>query len=246
MCLPEQLPLWMAEHHVPAVGIALIEHGRLKEARVFGELRKGVPAPDNTLFEVASLTKPITSMTALKLVNAGQWNLDEPLLNYWVDPDVKDDPRHKKLTTRIVLSHQTGFPNWRTDVKPGKLAFEFEPGTKSRYSGEGFEYLRRAMEQKLHKPLEKIAGPVLLTPLGMRDTRFFWGETVDEARFAMPHDRQGHPIEVRKTKSALASDRLITTVEDYGKFAVDVLNGAGLSKELFDEMVKPQVVVPNE
>jgi CubicO group peptidase (beta-lactamase class C family) len=240
----EHIRLWMAESHVPAVGIALIENGRLKEAKVFGELRKGVPAPVDTLFEVASLTKPIVTMLTLRLVASGQWNLDEPLFHYWVDPDVKDDPRHTKLTTRIVLRHQTGFPNWRWNSPSGKLAFEFEPGTKFQYSGEGFEYLRRAMEMKFGKPLEQIAGPELLTPLGMKDTRFYWDDTLDESRFALPHDKEGNPIEHRWSKSALASDRLLTTVEDYGKFAVDVIKGAGLSRKLFNEMIRPQVTVP--
>jgi CubicO group peptidase (beta-lactamase class C family) len=246
MRFQDQLPRWMAENHVPAVGIAVIQDGRLSETAVFGELRKGAPAPANTLFEVASLTKPIAAMTALKLVNEGRWDLDEPLARYWTDPDVKEDPRHEKLTTRIVLSHQTGFPNWRTDVASRKLAFEFEPGTKYRYSGEGFEYLRQAMERKFGKPLEKIAGPVLLTPLGTKDTKFYWDETVDESRFASPHDKDGKPIQLRKSKSALASDRLITTIEEYGRFGTHVLNGAGLSKKLFDEMVRPQVSIPRE
>lgn len=48
-------------------------------------------------------------MLTLRLVSSGEWNLDEPLANYWVDPDVASDPRHKLLTTRHVLSHRTGF-----------------------------------------------------------------------------------------------------------------------------------------
>src|SRR5438067_1114621 len=56
--LQEKMPLWLAETRVPAVGVAIIENGKLKVARIFGELRNGVPAPVDTLFEVASLTKP--------------------------------------------------------------------------------------------------------------------------------------------------------------------------------------------
>ncbi len=245
----EKLPLWMAESHVPAVGIAVIEDGKLKEAKAFGELRKGVPAPINTLFEVASLTKPIVTMLTLRLAASGQWDLDEPLDNYWVDPDLKDDPRHKALTTRIVLSHQTGFPNWRTDSPSKKLAFDFDPGTRYRYSGEGFEYLRQALEHKFGKPLEQLASSVLLEPVGMKETRFFWDETTEESRFATPHDKDGNPSEeqqafYKKTRGANAADRVMTTISDYGKFAPAVIKRSGLAKKVFEEMIKPQVGIP--
>ncbi|UCE08462.1 MAG: beta-lactamase family protein, partial [bacterium] len=97
---------WLVEYNVPTVGIGIIENGEVTFVKVFGELKKGVPAPDNPIFGVASMTKPVVAMLTLKLVEAGQWNLDEPLFHYWVDPDVANDPRHKKLTTRHVLSHQ--------------------------------------------------------------------------------------------------------------------------------------------
>jgi len=185
-----KIPVWMAEQKVPTVGVAVIEDGKLKEVKVFGELRKGVPAQFNTIFGVASLTKPITALLALLLVNVGQWDLDEPLSNYWVDPDVKDDPKLRKLTTRLVLSHQTGFPNWRH----GKLAFEFEPGTKFQYSGEGFEYLRRAIERKFHKSLGKIAEPLLFAPLGMKDTGFHWTDAMDQSKIAIAKDIVGNNL----------------------------------------------------
>src|SRR5262249_534129 len=150
----------------------------------------------------------------LRLVSAGQWDLDEPLADYWIDPDLKDDPRNKKLTTRIVLSHQTGFPNWRTDHPSQKLAFDFDPGTKYRYSGAGFEYLRQALEHKFGKPLEQLAKSSLLTPLGMKDTRFFWDDAVTEALFATPHDKEGNPLAQQQqfyqtTKVANAADRVM-------------------------------------
>jgi CubicO group peptidase (beta-lactamase class C family) len=92
------------------------------------------------------MTKPITTLVTLKLIEQGKWSLDEPISNYYTDPDVADDPRSKRLTTRHILSHQTGFPNWRGKNPGGKLVFEFSPGTKYQYSGEGFEYLRAVLK----------------------------------------------------------------------------------------------------
>ena len=248
LAFQQKLPLWMQQNHVPAVGIAVIENGAVKDLQVFGELRKGVPAPLNTIFTLASLTKPVVATLTLMLVDAGLWDLDEPLSKYWIDPDLIDDPRHQQLTTRIVLSHQTGFPNWRRYNPENKLAFEFDPGTKYQYSGEGFEYLRDALEHHFEKSLDQIGQSVLLTPLGMQDTRFFWDATLQDALFATPHDEHGKPVEegrsvYQRTTKAYGSDLVLTTVADFAKFAVHVLEKARLSQGVFADMVKTQVVV---
>jgi len=231
---------WLTENKVPAVGIGLVEDGKIKYVKVFGELRKGVPAPDNTIFNVASITKTVVTMLTLKLVEAGQWDLDEPLSDYWVDPDVAGDSLHKRLTTRHVLTHQTGFPNWRRERPDNKLAFEFSPGTKYQYSGEGFEYLRRALEHKFSKPLEQLTDSMLFQPLSMTDTHQSWDSTMDESRFARWHDNEGEMFEMPYKTGVNAAADLLTTVEDYCRFGIYVMEGAGLSTTLFNDMVTPQ------
>ncbi|MBL4704218.1 MAG: class A beta-lactamase-related serine hydrolase, partial [Flavobacteriales bacterium] len=104
---------WLKQKSIPALGIGYIEDGKIKQISVFGELEKGRRAPKNTIWNVASLTKPIVTLITLKLVSNGNWNLDEPIYHYWIDPDVKNDDKHTILTTRHILSHQTGFTNWR-------------------------------------------------------------------------------------------------------------------------------------
>ena len=237
----EEIRKLLVENKIPALGIGVISDGKLASVKVFGELRKGEAAPPDAIFNVASLTKPVVALVALKLASAGKLNLDEPLDKYWIDPDLKDDPRHKKLTARLVLSHRTGFANWRWLNASKKLEFGFAPGTKYQYSGEGFEYLRRALENKFRQPLEKLADELLLKPLEMRDTRFFWDATMPEARFAVGADAQGNAYKIYKNTRANAADDLLTTVEDYGKFLVAVLDGAGLSKAMFDEMTRRQI-----
>ncbi len=167
-----EIEKWLQELNVPAVGIGYISNGKLTEVKVYGEIAPGTPAPYNTIFNVASLTKPITAIVTLKLVSEGKWNLDEPICNYWTDPDVKNEAFAKKLTTRHILSHQTGFSNWRGNNDDGKLHFEFEPGTKYQYSGEGFEYLRIAIEKKFNKSLDQLAHELIFDPLQMTDTEF--------------------------------------------------------------------------
>lgn len=150
----------LKDNQIPTLGLGVIENGKLTQIRVYGMLDGKTNAAFNSLFNVASLTKPITAIAVLKLVSEGKWNLDEPLYNYWTDPDIAKDPRNKKLTTRMILSHQSGFPNWRWENK--KLSFDFEPGTKYQYSGEGFEYLRKAIEHKFNKNLEELAQELVL------------------------------------------------------------------------------------
>jgi CubicO group peptidase (beta-lactamase class C family) len=238
-----KIPGWLSISKVPAVGIAVLEDGKLINAKVFGELKKDKAAPLNTIFNVASLTKPITAMLTLTLVNKGLWKLDEPLYHYWTDPDIQDDPRHKKLTTRIVLSHRTGFLNWRWNNGGTRLAFQFEPGSRFQYSGEGFEYLRKALEKKFGESLEALSRRYLFKPLQMSNTRFTWDDAY-EPRFANWHNRQGEPTyEIRKRYDISAADDLMCTVSDYGRFGEWILNGAGLSEKLFREMFSMQAVV---
>ncbi|MCB9251495.1 MAG: class A beta-lactamase-related serine hydrolase [Flavobacteriales bacterium] len=236
---------WLIKNRIPALGIGYIKDGILQEVKVYGILEKGKPAPQNTIWNVASLTKPITAMIALKLVNAGQWDLDEPIYKYWLDPDIADDPRIKQLTTRHILSHQTGFPNWRSKNASGKLSFEFEPGTKYQYSGEGFEYLRRAIENKFHKPLNLLADSLIFLPLQMTDTKYYWDKTVDETRFAKWHDGNGNLYETYKNTQENGADDLLTTIEDYSKFILYIMNGASLSKDLYSQMFSNQVRIKN-
>ncbi|HYK01408.1 MAG TPA: serine hydrolase domain-containing protein [Thermoanaerobaculia bacterium] len=237
----------LKENKVPALGVGIIRDGRLREVKVFGELAAGVPAPYDAIFNVASLTKPVVTMLTLRLVSMGKWDLDEPLANYWTDPDVAADPRAKQLTTRHVLTHRTGFKNWRWLEESKKLTFNADPGTQHGYSGEGFEYLRNALERKFHKPLAELSASLIFGPLGMHDTRHAWDEDVDETRFARWHDQEGKNAYRHQGTDTNAADDLLTTVEDYRRFGAWVLNGAGLPQALFDGMVKRQVTTkPNQ
>lgn len=232
---------WLQENKVPALGVGIIRDGKLREVNVYGHLQKDVPAPHDALWNVASLAKPIVSMLTLRLVAEGKWQLDEPLAKYWVDPDVAADPRHAKLTTRHVLTHRTGFANWRSMEESKKLTFHFEPGAETRYSGEGFEYLRRTLEKKFGKSLAELSKTYIFNVVGMPDTQQAWTARTDESRFARWHDAEGQNVYTdHKTTRVNAADDLITTVEDYGRFGAWVLSGASLPPALFTEMATPQ------
>jgi CubicO group peptidase (beta-lactamase class C family) len=232
---------WLIKNRIPALGLAYIQNGKIAFQKVYGVLDKSKPnpAPQNSIFNVASLTKPITALVALKLVNQGKWDLDEPLDKYWLDPDIATDPRAKKITTRLILSHQTGFPNWRKK----KLDFKFAPGSKYQYSGEGFEYLRFALERKFKKTLIDLANELIFKPLQMNDTRLVWDKTMDEYRYARWHQGNGEVYALFRDTTVCAADDLLTTVEDYSKFMLYLLQKADLSDKLWQDMIKPQVKI---
>ncbi|QMU28446.1 serine hydrolase domain-containing protein [Adhaeribacter radiodurans] len=232
---------WQNKFHVPLVSVGIIEKGQIKETKVLGELPSGMPAPAATFFNIASLTKPVVGMLILQLVSKKQWNLDQPLSDFFVDPDLAQDERHHKLTTRIVLAHQTGLPNWRGNNPNKKMTFAFEPGTQVAYSGEGYMYLGHALEHNFNRSLKELADSLLFKPLGMKNTRFYWDSKINESYYAGRHDKSGKLLEMEKWYEANAANLLLTTIEDYCKFGVSVLQRKGISKKVYQEMTRPQL-----
>jgi CubicO group peptidase (beta-lactamase class C family) len=239
--ITDNLQQLLKDNNIPTLGLGIIEDGKLTEIKVYGTIDRKTTAPYNSLFNIASLTKPVTAMTVLRLVSLGKWNLDGSLDKYWIDPDIAKDSRHKKLTTRMILSHQTGFPNWRWQKTDKKLNFEFDPGTKYQYSGEGFEYLRKAIENKFHKSLEDLAKEMIFQPLEMSDTSYIWNEKKDSQRIVMGYDKNGKQYDIVKNTKANAADDLMTSVEDYSKFLVSVMNNELLSKIVFEDLKTKQI-----
>jgi len=237
---------WLKEYNVPAIGIGLIKDGKLSEYKVFGEIRKDTPAKDNTVFSIASVTKTITTAVILKLIEDGILELDEPLYKYWIDPDIADNEWHKKLTARNILSHQSGLPNWRTALESKKLEFQFEPGTGYNYSGEGFEYLRKAVENKLNKSFEEISDSILFHPIQMSNTKFRWKKEIDSSVFAFRHDSEGKEYKYQGGFKVSAAAGILTTIKDYAKFCIYIINKAGLSDSLSDEMISTQASIKDD
>jgi CubicO group peptidase (beta-lactamase class C family) len=219
------VPGWLAQHRVPSIAIAYVDHGAVAWTRVYGEQSAGVPATARTLYNVASLTKPVFAEVMLQAAAAGRLSLDEPLSSHWVDPDLANDPRHRLLTPRLALSHRTGFPNWRP--ANGVLRFELPPDSAYHYSGEGFEYLRRFAERKLGAPVDELARRYLFGPRRMTSTAFtqhpWFAGRVAPGRG--PDGAYGAPD---FSTAGNAADLLYTTVGDYAAFLVGVMKRDGL------------------
>lgn len=231
----------MHRYAVPGLALARIEDGQLSWTRSYGQADADQPLTDDTLFNVASLTKPLFSVGYLNLVDDGRTDLDEPLANHWVDPDVADDPRLPQLTARLALSHQSGFPNWRGG---NELYFMFAPGARHEYSGEGFEYLRRAAERQLDTTMAEWMQTQVLNPAGMNSTYFGWHDELS-GRLSAGYDENGEPVDLGPTeRQPNAAANTFTTIGDYGRFAAWVAKGADLDPALLAQMTTAQAAHP--
>jgi CubicO group peptidase (beta-lactamase class C family) len=251
--LEKDIPRLLKESDVPGMSIALIRDGRLVWSGAFGLANADTkkPVTRKTVFEAASLSKPVFAYAVLKLVDEGKLNLDTPLNRYLGNNyDVVGDDRIDLITARRVLCHTSGFPNWRPDGSK-TLSILFTPGEKFSYSGEGMVYLARVVEKITGIDFEDFIQRYALGPLGMTASSYIWQDRFDSLK-AYRHDLLGkmsgrnqpsgsHAGSVREQGNAAAS--LCTTAEDYAKFVITVLNGTGLKKETWKQMLTPQVRV---
>jgi len=243
--LKKDIPDLMQKGDVPGLSIAYIHNGRLSWTGAFGYANTETkqPVSDRTLFEAASLSKPVFSYGVLRLVDKGLLNLDTPLNrylgnNYDVAPG---DDRINLITARRVLSHTSGFPNWRPQNSK-TLPIDFTPGEKFSYSGEGMVYLSKVVEKITGMPLENYMQQEVLRPLGMTSSSYIW-QNRDDSLKSYKHDDFGHPSGRWQPKEPNAAASLATTATDYARFLTAMLKGKGLKKTTWQQMFTPQIRV---
>jgi len=225
--LDSMVPRLMATYHVPGVSIVGIENRRITWERHYGVRAADRPekVDRGTVFEACSMTKTPFAYVVLKLVERGKLELDRPLVACLDKPYLTDEPLHERITARMVLSHTTGFPNWRKGGwrKGGKLPVRFEPGTKFGYSGEGFLYLQRVVEQITGTPVEAYMKRELFGPLGMTISSYVWEDRYEDLA-AAGHDAKGKVKPNRSLfRQANAGYSLYCTAYEYAKFLVEIL-----------------------
>lgn len=223
---------------IPGLSLALIKDGAIVYHRGFGvkSTATGAPVTDSTLFEAASMTKPVFAYAVHRLVDRGVLDLDTPLHTYLPYPEAAHDERYKRITTCMVLSHTTGFPNWRNSPQ---LSIEFDPGTKFGYSGEGFEYLKAVVGKLTGKDPEQVVEEEVFGPLSMDNAYLSWRPQM-EALTAFPHSGEHNaPSPKGKPENANMAASLHTDAGTYAKFQLALLEGRGLSATRLADMLKP-------
>jgi CubicO group peptidase (beta-lactamase class C family) len=162
---------------VPGMTIGVLERGRLVWQQQLGvaDAVSRVKVDADTLFEAASTSKPVFAYAVLRLVDRGILELDRPLASYLRPPYLPADARLDRITARHVLTHSSGLPNWSQEGNAETFLPAFEPGTRYRYSGEGFFWLQLVVEKLTGKGLDALMRELLFEPAGMTRSRFVLG-----------------------------------------------------------------------
>lgn len=237
---------YQKRYHIPGVSLALIKDGKLAYAQTYGVRNTAtqVPVDENTLFEAASITKPVFAFAVLRLMEKGIIELDKPLYQYLPNQDIAYDGRYKLMTARHVLSHRTGFPNWRHQNKDGKLDLKFTPGAQFNYSGEGFEYLKRVVEKVTGKGVEQVLREEVIQPLGLYHTYFSKNDTLVKLAATGHFKKRVSTDEIPEQPGMSYS--MYTEARAFSRFMLALLDQRGLKPETYKEMLSVQTSFPWE
>jgi len=254
----EEMPGWtlagrMAHYNVPAVSVAVIENGEIAWTRAWGvaDRETDAPATTETLFQAASISKPVAALAALSLVEDGELELERPVnddLATWRVPD-NEFTADSAVTLRGVLTHTAGltvwgFPGYRKDepfadgqfVATNVQVLEGEgntdsvrvykvPGTSWQYSGGGYTVMEQMLEDVTGFPFHEILAERVLGPAGM--TRSTYEQPLPEVRWAEAargHRPDGSEVDGEwHTYPEQAAAGLWTTPGDLARLSVHLL-----------------------
>ena len=177
--LVKDLPHLMRIAGVPGAAVAVVDRGKLAWTRAFGvkNILTGDPVREDTLFEAASMTKPVFAYVVMRLVDENRLDLDKPLVAYRRPANLGDDPNLERITARHVLTHSTGLPNWSSEP----LVTSSAPGSAYTYSGEAFVWLQLVVETIMGMGLGSVMQARLFGPAGMAHSTFGWDKTIAQS-----------------------------------------------------------------
>jgi CubicO group peptidase (beta-lactamase class C family) len=269
-----QLADRMEYYKVPGVSIAVIDDYKIEWAKGYGVLEAGEarPVTTETLFQAASISKPVAAVAVLKMVEEGTFNLDEDVNNKlatWKVPE-NEFTSEKKVTLRGLLSHSAGvtvhgFRGYAHDeemptlrqVLDGEepansipIRVDILPGSKYRYSGGGYCIVQQLLMDNKNKPFPEIMEETILSPLHMTNSTYEQPLPKEKiANAAVGHRRDGNPIEGKwYTYPEIAAAGLWTTPSDLARFAMELMLSLSnksnkiLSSDMIKQMLTPQQV----
>jgi CubicO group peptidase (beta-lactamase class C family) len=263
----------MKFYHVPGVSVAVINNGVIEWARSYGvkEIGEDAIVTPKTLFQAASISKPVTAIATLRLVQENTLNLDKNVNDKLVSWKVPDNrfTEVQKVTLRNILSHSAsltvdGFDGYVSGQPiPGPL--QILNGTKPansapvkvngklnqkfQYSGGGYVIVQQMLSDFTGKPFREFIQEAIFNKLGMIDSTF--QQPLPESKrelAASGHDDRGKIIQgAWRTYPEMAAAGLWTTPSDLAQFIIEIQQAASgkhskvLDQKTVDEMLTPQV-----
>ena len=259
----------MTAHHVPGVSIAVIDSGRIVWARAFGVKEAGTAdsVTPLTLFQAASISKPVAATAMLRLVEQGKLSLDENVNSYltsWKLPDNKFTAQ-EKATLRRIVSHNAGltvhgFPgyavgeaiptvpqilNGERPANTAPVRVDTFPGAISNYSGGGITIEQLVLLEVTARPFPALLKELVLDPVGM--TRSTYEQPLPEARraeAASAHNQRGEVIKGKwHIYPEMAAAGLWTTPTDLATWALEIAAArAGRSSKVLSQGMATQML----
>jgi CubicO group peptidase (beta-lactamase class C family) len=248
--IDEVLRSAVASHRIPGVVAMAAKEGKIVYQGAYGNRIASPPAPIavNTIFRIASMAKPITTVALLQLVEAGKVDLDAPAANYV--PAIRRSrmlgaatPPLRPVTVRHLLTHTSGFGYslWDKQLSafraknplPSPEPLLFEPGSRWQY-GTSTDWLGRIVEAVSGQNLEQYFRARILDPLGMVDTSFNipagkLPRLVSEYRRAPDGSLKEEPIRApQQVKTFGGGGGIYSTAADYTRFMNMILGGGQL------------------
>ena len=239
----------MARFDVPGVSIAVIRDFQIHWAKGYGtaDVASGTPVETTTLFQAASISKPVAAMAVLKAVHDGRFSLDDDIntiLTSWRLPG-DGFTTERFVTPRMLLSHTSGtgdgfgFPGYHPSApRPtivqildgqspsnvGPVRLERPPLTGYKYSGGAVTIMQLALSDEVGKPYPEILQEYVLGPVGMTNSGFDQPLPPERAQqAARAHDGSGEAMDAPwHVYPELAAAGLWTTPTDLGRFAIEV------------------------
>lgn len=241
----------MQREHVQGLALGVIDSGAVVHVAAYG-IRNAArdSLTTETIMYGASLTKPAFTYMVMQLVDEGRLSLDasiadllpRPLPEYDDYHDLRGDVRWRALTPRILLSHTTGFANFRWLEDDGKLRFHYDPGTRYGYSGEGFYVAQLVLEEALGLDVGREMQTRVFDRFGMTRTSMQWRPDF-RANLADGFRIDGTPEPHDERSSVSAAGSMDTDVEDQAQLWAGIVRGDGLSPASRAEMMRPQVAI---
>ena len=234
---------------MPGLSIAVINDAKIVYHRTFGvtNTQNGQAIDDETVFEAASMSKPVLAYFAMAMVEDGLLDLDTPLHKYLPNYDLDYDKRYEQITARMVLNHTTGMPNWRYENKMQYLNLKFDPGTQFSYSGEGYEYLGNVIAHLrggTRTDLEAWIKKEVFEPAGADQAHYLWNEFLEE------HKASGHvngmPNNIYQPLLPSMAGGLHIDAVGFAQFMIAMMNEDGLDEASYDELFSTQWTLPDD